>query len=492
MDLPSIDSGSSLLGRRIGQFFVPLVVGCALFMQTLDSTVVATALPAMARSLHQNPVRLNIVITTNLLSLAIFIPLSGWLADKFGARTIFRAAIAIFTAGSVLCGVSQSLIELIAARFVQGIGGAMMSPVGRLLVLKSLPKTDWVEAISYLTVPAMLGPVIGPPLGGVIVSYSTWRWIFFINLPVGVIVLVLVALLVGNIHEDDAPPLDMVGFALTAFGLVGLIFGLESIGRGILPAGIVVAILVAGLACLGLYYIHARRADHPIISIKLLRIPTFNVVITGGNLFRTGIETMPFLLAILFQVGFGLSPFVSGILTFFSAASALAMKMTANPIVRRFGFRSVLIVNCVSSAGFMMLCASFRLSTPYVVIIGALVAGGFCRSLEFTSMAALCYADVPDNQMSEASSLASMTQQVVMSLGITLAALVLNFSLAAGGRSTLSARDISPAFLALGMVSLLATAFFARLQHDAGAELRGRRPDEPTSMPGEASPASAQ
>jgi EmrB/QacA subfamily drug resistance transporter len=474
-DLPSVDARGSLDRGRGSRFVVPLVVGCTLFMQTLDSTVVATALPAMARSLHENPARINIVITAYLLSLAVFIPLSAWLANKFGARSVFQAAIAIFTIGSILCGLSQSLTEIIAARFLQGLGGAMMLPVGRLLVLKTLPKTDWVEAISYLTVPAMLGPVVGPPLGGLIVTYSTWRWIFLINVPVGLLGIALVALVVRNIREDDVPALDVGGFALSAFGLLGLVLGLESIGRGILPAAAVAGAMVVGAVCLGLYAIHARRAAHPIIDVRLLRIPTFAVAIVGGGLFRTGIEAMPFLLTMLFQVGFGLSPFVSGVFTFFSAACALTMKMAAMPIVRRFGFRSLLTVNCINAATFMMLCALFRPSTPYVLIIGTLLVGGFFRSLQFTSVAALCYADVPDKLMGEASTLASMTHQVFMSLGVTLAALVLNVSLAAGRTSTLSVHDISPAFLALGAVSLLGTVVFTRLNRDAGAELR--RPD---------------
>jgi EmrB/QacA subfamily drug resistance transporter len=468
---PSIDAGRLHRGRG-GRFAVALVVGCALFMQTLDSTVVATALPAMARSLHQNPARLNVVITAYLLSVALFIPLSGWLADRFGARLVFQGAIVIFTVGSILCGLSRSLTEIIAARFLQGFGGAMLLPVGRLLVLKSLPKQDWVEAISYLTVPTMLGPVVGPLLGGFISTYSTWRWIFFINVPIGLLGVVLVAVAVTKTREAEVPALDARGFVLSAIGLLGLILGFESLGHAILPGAAVATAMALGMAFLGLYAIHALRVAHPIIDVRLMRIPTFAVAIVGGGLFRTGLEAAPFLLAMLFQAGFGLSPFLSGALTFFSAACALTMKTAAMPIVRRFGFRPLLTVNCVISASFMMACALFRSSTPYALIIGTLLVGGFFRSLQFTATSALCYADVPDHLMSEASALASMTHQIFMSLGVTLAALVVNAGFTAGARPTPALRDISPAFLALGAVSLLATVVFTRLRPDAGAELR--------------------
>jgi EmrB/QacA subfamily drug resistance transporter len=470
----SIDASSSVRQRRGGRFLVPVVVGCALFMPTLDSTVVATALPTMARSLHQDPAWLNIVITAYLLSLAVFIPLSAWLADRFGARSAFQAAIAIFTLGSILCGLSHSLAEIVAARFLQGFGGAMILPVGRLLVLRALPKADWVEGISCLAVPTMLGPAVGPPLGGLIVSYGTWRWIFFINVPVGLLAIAAAAIAISNVGEGDVPTLDVVGFVLSALGLLGLVLGIESIGHGLLPAGGIAGAIAAGMVCLGLYMIHARQAAHSIIDLRLLRIPTFAIAIVGGGLLRTGLEAMPFLLALLFQVRFGLSPFISGLFTFFSAACALTMKAAAMPIVRRVGFRSLLTVNCINSAAFMMLCAWFRPSTPYVVIATALLAGGFFRSLQFTSVAALCYADVPEKLIAEASTFASMTHQVFMSLGVGLAALVLNVS-GAGQGLQLSAHGVSPAFLTLGAVSLLGTAVFACLSPDAGAELRQRR-----------------
>ncbi len=373
----------------------PLIVGCALFMEMLDSTVITTALPAIAHSMHENPIKLNLAITSYLLSLAVFVPVSGWMADRFGARTVFRCAIVIFTIGSVLCGISGSLRELVGARILQGFGGAMMMPVGRLIVLKTVDKSDLVTAMSYLTVPAILGPVVGPPVGGFIVTYYSWRWIFFINVPIGVIGILLVTFLIENIREDEVWPLDVSGFALTGLGLAGLVFGFEMVGRGMLPPSMVVGILLGGGLCAALYIRHARRVSYPIIDLDLMKIPTFLVTTAGGGLYRMGIGALPFLLAMLLQLVFGLTPFASGMITFTSAAGALFMKITAVPVIRRFGFRSILISNGVLSSFIMMSYALFRPSTPHLIIIAALLSGGFLRSLQFTALSTLAYADVP-------------------------------------------------------------------------------------------------
>ncbi|MHB8381492.1 MAG: MFS transporter, partial [Candidatus Binataceae bacterium] len=239
------------------ELLAPLIVGCALFMEMLDSTVISTALPAIAKSLHQDPIRLNLAITAYMLSLAVFVPVSGWMADRFGSRTIFRAAIVIFTLGSVLCGLSGSLSTIVASRILQGFGGAMMVPVGRLIVLKTVEKANLVTAMSYLTVPAVLGPVVGPPVGGFIVTYWSWRWIFFINVPIGIIGITLVSMFIADVRESEVPPLDLRGFVLTGLGLAGLVFGFETIGRGIVPPGITMSVMAAGGICTGAYIFHA-------------------------------------------------------------------------------------------------------------------------------------------------------------------------------------------------------------------------------------------
>ena len=457
------------------EFLAPMIVGCALFMEMLDSTVISTALPVMAKSLGEDPIKLNLAITSYLLSLAVFIPISGWMADRFGARTVFRAAIVIFTIGSILCGVSQSLPQLVAARIAQGFGGAMMVPVGRLIVLKTVAKSELVTAMSYLTVPAVLGPVVGPPIGGCIVTYYSWRWIFFINVPIGLIGITLITWYIPNIREDAIVPLDWRGFLLTGLGLAGLVFGFESIGRGVLPAGIIMCVMAAGGMCMALYILHAKRIDYPIIDLGLMKIPTFNAATIGGGFFRMGIGALPFLLAMLLQVVFGLTPFASGMLTFASAAGALFMKMAATPIIRRLGFRSVLIGNGVLSAFIMMSYALFRSTTPHYVIIFALLTGGFFRSLQFTALGSLAYADVSNSMMSGASSLSSMAQQLFLSLGVALGAMVLHMSMEAHGTGHLSVHDFTPAFLIMGVLALMSSVLFIPLEYHAGAEVSGRR-----------------
>jgi EmrB/QacA subfamily drug resistance transporter len=456
------------------EFLAPMIVGCALFMEMLDSTVISTALPAMARSLGEDPIKLNLAITSYLLSLAVFIPISGWMADRFGARTIFRNAIIIFTIGSVLCGCSHSLPELVASRILQGFGGAMMVPVGRLIVLKTIPKSELVTAMSYLTVPAVLGPVVGPPVGGFIVTYYSWRWIFFINVPIGMIGITLVMWYIPNIKEDVTFPLDFRGFLLTGLGLAGLVMGFESIGRNVIPASIIMCVMAAGGLCMALYILHARRMDYPIIDLGLLKIPTFLVATLGGGLYRMGIGALPFLLAMLLQVVFGLSPFASGMLTFTSAAGALFMKTTATPIIRRLGFRSVLISNGVISSFIMMSYALFRPTTPHFLIVTALLLGGFFRSLQFTALGTLAYADVPNQMMSGASTLSSMAQQLFLSLGVALGAMLLHLSLTAhGGHLTTS--DFTPAFVVMGVLALLSSLLFLPLEYHAGDEVSGRQ-----------------
>lgn len=451
-----------------------MIVGCALFMEMLDATVISTALPAMAKSLGEDPIKLNLAITSYLLSLAVFIPISGWMADRFGARTVFRNAIIIFTTGSVLCGLSQSLPELVGSRILQGFGGAMMVPVGRLIVLKTVAKSELVTAMSYLTVPAVLGPVVGPPVGGFIVTYYSWRWIFFINVPIGALGITLVTWYIPNIREEYVFPFDLRGFLLTGFGLAGLVSGFESIGRGVIPAAVIMCVMAAGGICMAAYILHARRIDYPIVDPQLMKIPTFNAATLGGGLFRMGIGALPFLLAMLLQVVFGLSPFASGLLTFASAAGALFMKMTATPIIRRFGFRSVLISNGILSAFIMMSYALFRETTPHYIIVFALLTGGFFRSLQFTALGTLAYADVSNQMMSSASTLASMAQQLFLSLGVAIGAMLLHISLGRHGGGHLTVQDFTPAFIAMGVLALASSLLFFPLEHHAGAEVSGR------------------
>jgi EmrB/QacA subfamily drug resistance transporter len=452
---------------------VPLVVACALFMQNLDSTVIATALPTIARSLGESPLRLNVAITCYLLSLAVFIPISGWVADRFGARRVFIGAIVVFTLGSVACGAAHSLAQLVAARILQGIGGALMVPVGRLVLVRTVEKSELVRAMSFVSVPALIGPVMGPPLGGLIVTYASWRWIFFINIPIGVLGILLVNLLVGELKETGRGAFDFAGFALTGIGLASLAFGFENVARGALPNTAVVGLLGVGAASIALYVGHARRVENPIVDLALLRIPTYLAASAGGFLFRMAIGALPFLLPLMLQIGFGLSALQSGLLTFASAAGAMLMKTSAVPILRRFGFRVVLVVDALISSGFLLGYSLFRPDTPHLLIFLALLAGGFFRSLQMTSINTLGYADVPPAMLSRATSLSSMTQQLSQTAGVATAALLLHLVLLVRGGDALAAADFYPAFVAIAVISLLSVPFFLRMSPDAGAEVSG-------------------
>jgi EmrB/QacA subfamily drug resistance transporter len=467
----SANSADATATRKI---LVPLVVACAMFMQNLDSTVIATALPTIARSLDESPLTLNVAITCYLLSLAVFIPISGWTADRFGARRVFSAAIVVFTLGSIGCGCADSLPFLVAARIVQGMGGALMVPVGRLVLLRTVAKSDLVRAMSYVSVPALIGPVMGPPLGGFIVTYASWRWIFFINIPIGILGIILVNLLVGDLKETGRRPFDFSGFALTGVGLATLAFGFENVGRGAVSTAMVIALLTIGAACTVLYVRHASRAAHPIIDLGLMTIPTYASATIGGFLFRMGLGALPFLLPLMLQVGFGLDPLSSGLLTFASAAGAMTMKMTAAQIIRTLGFRIVLVGDAVISALFLFGYSLFRPDTPHLVIFLALLAGGFFRSLQMTSINTLSYADVPPALLSRATSLTSMAQQLSQTVGVATGALFLQLVLALRGGTALTATDFYPAFIGVAMISLLSVPFFLRMPPDAGAEVSGR------------------
>ena len=459
--------------RVPARILVPLIVACALFMENLDSTVLATSLPAIARELNEDPIDLKLALTSYLLSLAIFIPVSGWLADRLGARLVFRAAIAVFALGSLLAGFSGSMGEIVGARIVQGMGGAMMVPVGRLVILKSVPKSEIVGALAWLTIPALIGPVLGPPVGGFITTYFSWRWIFWINLPIAALGLVLASLYIPDFREERRTPFDTVGFLLSGFGLASIVSGSTALGLDALPHWVAAVILAAGALALWSYMRHASRVEHPILDLRLFQIPTFRAAIVGGSLFRVGIGASPFLLPLMLQLGFGLSAFQSGMLTFASALGALVMKFTAKPILRRFGFRATMAVNALIAAAAMTAPAMFSATTPSLIILAALLIGGFFRSLEFTAVNALAYADVDNERVSGATSIASVAQQLSLSVGVSIAALGLESILAARGGTELQAADFPIAFLIVGLISASSVFVFMRLAPDAGEQVSG-------------------
>jgi EmrB/QacA subfamily drug resistance transporter len=465
------------------RILTPLIVACALFMENLDSTVIATSLPAIARDMNEDPIALKLALTSYLLSLAVFIPVSGWAADRYGAKNVFRAALVIFMAGSIACGFAVSLPDFVLFRIIQGMGGAMMVPVGRLVVLRSVPRGEFISALSWFTIPALIGPILGPPIGGFITTYAHWRWIFFINVPIGLLGLVLVTRYIGDIREENTPPLDGLGLLLLGLGLSGIVFGLAVLGQDVVPLWLSGGITLAGLAFCALYALHARHKAHPVLDLRLLAIPTFRANVIGGSIFRIGVGATPFLLPLLFQIGFGLSAFASGMLTFASAAGAMTMKFTAQPIIRRFGFRTVLIVNAVLSSAFIAAYGLLTPATPHAFIIGLLLMGGFFRSLEFTSINAIAYADMPNALISQATSFVSAVQQVSLSIGVAGAALILETVRSSRGGGLITVADFTPAFAIVAAISALSAVVFALLPGNAGAELSGRAGAEAEAVP---------
>jgi EmrB/QacA subfamily drug resistance transporter len=460
------------------QIIIPLIVACALFMENLDSTVISTALPAISIDLHEDPIALKLALTSYLLTLAVFIPISGWMADRFGARTVFRVAIVIFTAGSALCGSATSLLDFVVYRIIQGVGGAMMTPVGRLVIVRLVPKHELVSALAWLVVPALLGPLIGPPLGGFITTYFSWRWIFWINIPIGIIGILLATRFIENIREQNVPPLDVRGFVLSGVGLAGLAFGFTTIGQHFMPPSISLALMAVGAASLFAYVLHARSVPFPLLDLKLLSIPTFRASVAGGSLFRIGIGALPFLLPLLFQIGFGMSALRSGLLTFAGAIGAMVMRASAATILRRFGIKRVVLINTIVAASFIAACALFRPDTPYAFIVFVLLVGGFFRALQFTSLNSLAFADLGSSEMSQATSFTSVAQQISITAGVAVAALAIEGVRFVRGDVVLAASDFIPAFLVVAVVSASSIFFLLPLPIDAGASLTALPPDE--------------
>jgi EmrB/QacA subfamily drug resistance transporter len=453
---------------------VALIVATALFMQNLDSTIIATALPTMAESFGETAVHLSLAITAYLLSVAVFIPVSGWVADRFGGREVFCAAITVFTIGSVFCGLSNSLVELTGARIVQGIGGALMVPVGRLVLMRTISRQELVQAMSWLTTPAILGPIIGPPLGGFITTYASWRWIFLLNVPVCLVGIVLVLKMIKNPPQEGAtPPLDIVGFGLTAVALSGLMFGLDLLAHPAAGTQVIAAVLAAGMVAGTAAVMHAKRTPFPVLDLRLLEIPTFAVSIWAGTVFRVSAGALPFLLPVMLQVGFGLSAFQSGSITFASAIGALANKMTISRVLRRYGYRLQTFGTAVIAAVSLLACAFFTPATPGWVIIGILLVGGYFRSLQFTSLNSLSFCDIPPAKMSAATTFATMVQQLCNGVGVAFGAILLNAFLLLRGEPQLTTPDFHDAFWVVAAVCLASAVCFLRLKPDAGHEVTG-------------------
>jgi EmrB/QacA subfamily drug resistance transporter len=460
------------------RILIPLVIGCAFFMEGLDSTMIAVAIPDMAKSLGENPLRLNLVITTYLLSLAVFIPLSGWIADRLGARVVFCAAIAIFATGSALCGFSTSLPMLLLMRVVQGFGGAMMTPVGRLILLRSFPRSGLVSAMNWMTIPAMIGPTVGPIVGGFLTTYFSWRAIFYLNLPIGITGVVLALYLIENFRAPAPTRFDLGGFVIAGFGLAFLEFAIENLGRPMVPTSLGALFFPAAFAILLFYGRHARQREDPILDLRLLRIRTFRIGTVTGSLCRMGLDATPFLLPLLFQVGFGLSPLQAGLLTFSSSLGAMLVRTFSGLFLRVFGFRRLLVGNACLAAAVTAACGLLRVDTPVWLIVPLLLLSGCVRSIQYLGLNTVSYADVPAALLSKSTSVSGVAQQLARGFGIAVGAALLAVI---AGSARVTVDDFALAFYLIALIPLFSTLGFLRLSPVDGAEVSGHRRAQPRS-----------
>ncbi|MBE9605883.1 multidrug efflux MFS transporter [Acetobacteraceae bacterium H6797] len=461
--------------RETDPRIIAAIVASALFMQNLDGSVVATALPSMARDLDQPPLHLSTAITAYLVALTVFIPLSGWVADRFGAKRVFMAAIAVFTFASLLCGMAQGLGSLVGARVLQGLGGAMMVPVGRLLLLRKVRKEELLSATTWLTMPALIGPVCGPPLGGFLTDAISWRAVFWVNLPVGLIGLLLIWRFIPDVEQRKPQEPDLPGMTLVGTALTLLMVGVETVGRGLFPRFVPETCIVLGVVIGALAIRHCRRAINPAVDLALLSIPSFRAPTIAGSIFRMGAGAVPFLVPLSLQIGFGVSASQSGMVSLASALGAFCMKPMTRFALSWFAVKDVLVWNTVVSAVVMLICGFFAPGWPMAAIFVVLLIGGLSRSLQFTSMNALAFADVPPARLSAATSFYGTAQQAPQAVGVAVAAGTMQLMLALNGHDQPAGFDFTVAFAVASVLVLAGAPLFASLPRDAGAGIASGR-----------------
>ncbi|MCC6414494.1 MAG: MFS transporter [Opitutaceae bacterium] len=457
---------------------LPWLVAVALFMENLDATILNTAVPVMAEGLKVEPLALKSVLTSYTLSLAVFIPVSGWMADRFGTRRVFLWAVVVFAFGSLLCGLALNVPMLVVSRIIQGMGGAMMTPVGRIALVRTFPRSDLLRTMNYVIIPALIGPMIGPFVGGVIVHWLHWRVVFFINLPFAIAGLWLVRRYMPNYVDEAVPPLDRLGFLFFGAGIALLSYVLEVFGEHSVSAGQLTLLAVAALALLTVYGWHAQRIEKPVLSLWLFRVRTFRLSVVGGFVTRLGIGGMPFLLPLLYQLGLGYSPWQAGLLTMPTAAAAIVMKITSRHLLAWFGHRTILMSNTLMIGVIISLFTLVGPGAPIWLILTLGFAQGFFMSLQFTSMNSLIYADVEDRDASKASSIASTSQQLSFSFGVAFASLVAGWFLR--GLDQTNPAEVVPAlhhaFITMGLLTAISSVSFWGLHRDDGNNVSNRAP----------------
>jgi len=455
------------------RYLIPTVVAFAFLMEQLDSTVITTAIPDMARSLATTPLRMNLAVTTYVLTLAVFIPVSGWFADRFGARRIFMLALFIFTLGSCLCGLADSFAMLVMTRGLQGFGGAMMTPVGRLILLRSFPRGQLFTAMIYMSLPALIGPVIGPLVGGVLTTYASWRWIFYINLPFGCLGIFLAWRYVEEVRRDNLARFDFRGFLMVGLGVALLQYGIENVGRPTIPPLGIAAALIGAVFLLAGFALYARRVEAPAVDLSLFRLRTFRVGTLAGGLARIGVNGVPYLLPLMLQVGFGMTAVKSGSLTFVMTIGALLMRPISTTVLRALGFGRLLFWSALLSA---VVIAGFSLmgpGTPFWLVAAYIALFGLARSAQFMTSNTLSYSDMPAERLSRATSLGGVLQQLTVSFGVSFSAMLLGLLTANG--EPLSTQRFHEAFLLMAIIPLLSLPGFLTLRPEDGREVSGHR-----------------
>jgi len=457
---------------RFAQRTTPMILAIAMFMEQMDSTVISTSLPAIAMDIDTSPIALKLALTSYLVSLAIFIPISGWMADRFGARKVFAAAIGVFIVGSVLCATAGSLGAFVASRFLQGMGGAMMTPIARLVLVRSTEKSDLVSAMAWLSVPALVGPLVGPPVGGFITTYFSWHWIFLINVPIGLAGIWLANRFLPHMPPVATPKLDVPGLVLSGLAASGIVFGLSVVSLPALPPIVGIGAVVIGAICAMAYLVHARRAKNPLLALDLLGNQVFRSSIIGGSIFRIGIGAVPFLLPLMLQLGFGFTAFQSGMITFVTALGAIGMKLGTTWVFRSFGFRPVLIAGSLVAAASIAAMGLFTPATPIWLMMAIIFVGGFVRSMFFTGVNAFTYAEVSAEETSRATPIAAVAQQLSIAIGVAMAGGILELQAGMAGASP-TLGEFHIAFYVVAAVSALAALAFLRLPPDAGSAVSG-------------------
>jgi EmrB/QacA subfamily drug resistance transporter len=465
--LPALDPATKRL--------LPWVVAIAFFMQTLDGTILNTALPTMAKDLGESPLRMQSIVIAYMLTVALFIPASGWLADRFGTRRAFLAAIVLFSLGSLLCALSPSLPWLVAARVLQGIGGALLLPVGRLSILRAYPRAELLKVLSFVTIPGLVGPLVGPPLGGWLVEVASWHWVFLINLPVGVVGVFASLRFMPDLRAATAQRFDWPGFVMFSLGLVLVTLGLQGLGEHAISAPLSILLVIGGLAAMAAYWVHAARSEKPLFSLTLFRIPTFSVGILGNLFARLGSGAMPFLTPLFLQVGLGYSPSRAGLTMVPIVVGAMFIKFFAEPVIKRFGYRRVLVTNTLLLGCFIAGFALVDAATPHAMILVYLGVFGICNSMQFTAMNTLTLGDLDDARASGGNSLLSVVMQLSMSLGVAAAGallaafatpIVIPIASDIGPRNLL--HTFHATYICMGLLSALAAGIFFQLGRREG------------------------